>query len=98
MDKVVQQNAASAEESASASEEMNAQANQMKLIVRDLTSLIQKNTAQAADTSPDNAVKFQVSQSELIQKADNKPQKKRSNEVNPSQVIPFDNDDDFKDF
>ena len=40
MDKVVQQNAANAEESASASEEMNAQAQQMKGFVEDLVMLI----------------------------------------------------------
>jgi len=40
MDKVVQQNAASAEESASASEEMNAQAEQMRGSIRDLNQMI----------------------------------------------------------
>lgn len=40
MDKIVQQNAANAEESASASEEMNAQAEQMKLSVNELMSLV----------------------------------------------------------
>lgn len=40
MDKVVQQNAANAEESASASEEMSAQAEQMKGYVNDLVTLI----------------------------------------------------------
>ena len=40
MDKVVQQNAANAEESASASEEMNAQAYQMKEYVGELKMLV----------------------------------------------------------
>ncbi|MDP6180043.1 MAG: hypothetical protein QGG48_09150 [Desulfatiglandales bacterium] len=40
MDKVTPQNAANAEESASASEEMNAQAEQIKGIVGDLFSLV----------------------------------------------------------
>ncbi len=40
MDKVIQQNAANAEESASASEEMNAQAEQMKAMVEDLVKLV----------------------------------------------------------
>jgi methyl-accepting chemotaxis protein len=40
MDKVTQQNAANAEESASASEEMNAQAEQMKGNVDDLVTLV----------------------------------------------------------
>ena len=43
MDKVVQQNAANAEESASASEEVNAQAEQMKLFVGDLLALVGGN-------------------------------------------------------
>jgi methyl-accepting chemotaxis protein len=41
MDKVVQKNAANAEESASASEELNAQALQMKDFVEDMTVLVQ---------------------------------------------------------
>ena len=40
MDKVVQQNATNAEESASASEEMNAQAKYLKNVVGDLSSLV----------------------------------------------------------
>jgi hypothetical protein len=40
MEKVVQENAASAEESASASEEMNAQAEQMKEFVHELSALV----------------------------------------------------------
>ncbi|MEN6439473.1 MAG: methyl-accepting chemotaxis protein [Syntrophobacter sp.] len=40
MDRVVQQNAANAEQSASASEEMNAQAEQMKVFVGDLVELV----------------------------------------------------------
>jgi len=44
MDRVTQQNAAHAEESAGASEELNAQAGQMKFIVDELTALIGKNT------------------------------------------------------
>lgn len=43
MDKVVQSNAADAEESAGASEEMTAQAEQMKLIVQDLVKLVGEN-------------------------------------------------------
>ncbi|HYA13499.1 MAG TPA: methyl-accepting chemotaxis protein [Syntrophales bacterium] len=43
MDKVTQQTAANAEESASASEEMNAQAEQLKYFVRDLSSLVSGN-------------------------------------------------------
>jgi len=40
MDRVVQQNAANAEESAAAAEQMNAQAQQMKSYVQDLVTLV----------------------------------------------------------
>ena len=43
MDRVVQKNAASAEESASASEEMNAQAEQMKEFVGELVAVVGGN-------------------------------------------------------
>ena len=49
MDKVVQQNAANAEESASASEEMNAQAEQLREYVGDLVILITGKENQEAD-------------------------------------------------
>jgi hypothetical protein len=47
MDKIVQQNAANAEESASASDEMNAQAEQMKTIVAELVALVGGNSKDA---------------------------------------------------
>jgi methyl-accepting chemotaxis protein len=43
MDKVVQQNAANAEESAAASQEMSAQASQMKNYVKDLVAVVGGN-------------------------------------------------------
>jgi methyl-accepting chemotaxis protein len=45
MDKVTQSNAANAEESASASEELNAQAEQMNTIVAELSALIGGSTS-----------------------------------------------------
>jgi ABC-type transporter Mla subunit MlaD len=50
MDKVTQSNAANAEESASASEELNAQAEEMSQLVAELTGLVRGS---AADGSPD---------------------------------------------
>jgi methyl-accepting chemotaxis protein len=47
MDKVVQQNAANAEESASASEELNAQAEQTMGIVGELSALVGGNRGQS---------------------------------------------------
>ena len=51
MEKVVQENAASAEESASASEEMNAQAEQMKEFVNELSALVGGNAGRSAGKS-----------------------------------------------
>ena len=48
MDKVVQQNAANAEESAAASQEMNSQAAQMKGFVQDLVTIVGGTTNGAA--------------------------------------------------
>jgi methyl-accepting chemotaxis protein len=48
MDKITQQNAANAEESASASEELSAQAATMKDIVGELVALVGGSTARAA--------------------------------------------------
>lgn len=57
MDKIVQRNAANAEESASASEEMNAQASQLKIFVQDLIILVggninSRNQSRATDLKP----------------------------------------------
>ena len=52
MDKVVQQNAANAEESAAASEEMNAQAEQLKAFVGDLVSLVTGKSEQKQTAMP----------------------------------------------
>jgi methyl-accepting chemotaxis protein len=48
MDRVVQQNAATAEESASASEEMNAQAEQMKSMVHEMVAFVEGGSDGAA--------------------------------------------------
>jgi len=55
MDKVVQSNAANAEESASASEEMNAQAASMKCFVDDLVALVDSN-GNKANGAPETKV------------------------------------------
>jgi hypothetical protein len=56
MEKVVQQNAASAEESASASEEMTAQAEQMKEFVYELSALVGGASAKSPEKSRDTDV------------------------------------------
>ena len=97
MDKVVQQNAANAEESASASEEMNAQAEQLRDYVGDLVALVTgKRESQTGGSS-------QITTRKIVTKPGAAPVlgKKmltNSKEVRPDQVIPFDDDVNFKDF
>ena len=99
MDKVTQQNAASAEESASAAQQMHAQSEQMRHMVAKLVGLV-KNTGKQkmALQAPQTAVKPD-SMTEL-----KRPRKTTSQnatgdlaDVIPEMVIPLD-DDDFKDF
>ena len=99
MDKVVQQNAANAEESASASEEMNAQAEQLREYVRDLVMLITGETTDGEINTRRSSQKITS-----ISKKNAAPKKqistsRKTSEVRPDQMIPFDDDeDDFKNF
>jgi len=95
VDKITQQNAAYAEETASASAEMDTQADRMKEIVEELVELVggkfhRDGRKQAAFDEP--------KEKEL--ELDLKPLPKQTNrqkQVTPEQVIPLD-DDDFKEF
>jgi len=98
MDKVVQQNAANAEESASASEEMSAQAEQLKDYVGDLVMLVTGKDNQTSAVKTRHPIKNISSKPKSIAKAKNKLLAGKAKEVRPDQVIPFDDDDDFKDF
>ncbi len=100
MDKVVQQNAANAEESASAAEEMNAQAEQMRAMVGELVALVMggnnKQTVMemgAGHMAP--AAKKQAKPS--FQQNDFELAATKSQIASPRQMIPLD-DEDFKDF
>ncbi len=97
MDRVTQQNAANAEESASASEEMNAQAHQMKSIVEELVALV--GGAGSGSRAP---IAPKAHSRNMKAKPAAMPHTKammvsHKPEVDPSQVIPLD-DDDFRDF
>ncbi len=105
MDNVTQQNAANAEESASASEEMNAQASQMKVMVDDLVKIVgAKTDKQPIDyEQTHSSVKAMPSQDGFMQERSIAPShqkviSKSQQEIRPEQVIPFDDEDDFKDF
>jgi methyl-accepting chemotaxis protein len=100
MDKVTQQNAANAEESASASEEMSAQANQMMEYVGELVAMVGSSNSGSGRSLIDHPL-----MGELKKKAVGKVQSltqrktvktKTLKDINPSQVIPM--DDDFTDF
>jgi ABC-type transporter Mla subunit MlaD len=104
MDKVVQQNAANAEESASASEEMSAQAEQMKGFVGELVALVGGSNNGVKQGRPPRVTALKA----LTRRAVAGPGKAdrtkgmnvaihKAKEVNPEQVIPMD-DEDFKNF
>jgi methyl-accepting chemotaxis protein len=96
MDKVVQQNAANAEESASASEEMNAQAMQMRQFVADLVTLVGGNrNSNVSDGSQTHRTLHKTDPAPRIEKSA-QPAPKRI-EVSPDELIPMD-DENFKDF
>lgn len=86
MDKVVQQNAATAEESASASEEMSAQAEEMKGMVNELVALVGGGShGSHGATGERSAVKHGIKSVHQTKK------------VSPKQLIPF-GDEEFDDF
>jgi methyl-accepting chemotaxis protein len=104
MDKVVQQNAANAEESASASEEMSAQAEQMKGYVEELVALVggSKNGTDQSRQPRMKALKAFTKRTDAARKNEIKARGMevalhKEKEVNPEQVIPME-DEDFKDF
>jgi methyl-accepting chemotaxis protein len=109
MDKVVQQNAAEAEESASASNEMNAQAKMMRRFVHDLQIVVsgrtrkasyrRQYTTQALPQEPRPMVKpppRQGNGSAKIKDVASLPKSKGTSR--PEDVIPFDEEGGFADF
>jgi methyl-accepting chemotaxis protein len=108
MDKVTQQNAANAEEAASASEELSAQADQMNDIVGQLAALVGGNTSK---TSTGKTTEPKSQKQHLLGKSDqvfhhvaNGPTRRVETKVAASaaaeKAIPLDDDgsDDFKEF
>ena len=98
MDKVIQQNAANAEENASASEEMNAQAEQMNSFVRELMVLV----GGSASKEDGDRASTGTQPKTIIHKTITAPAKRaapveKAPEIHPDHVIPLD-DGDFKEF
>ena len=98
MDKVIQQNAANAEESASASEEMSAQAEQLKDYVNELVVLVTGKKNQVSAVKIHHVIKTISAKPKSVAKGKNKLLPGKTKEIRPDQVIPFDDDNDFKDF
>jgi methyl-accepting chemotaxis protein len=98
MDKVVQQNAASAEESSSAAEEMSAQSEEMKGMVNELLTLVAGKSAKNASSGnfperPVMAVSHHSNPAIEKKPKINKLLLSRGREVNPNDVIPLDDTD-----
>lgn len=96
MDKVTQQNAASAEESASASEEMNAQAGSLRMFVSELSDIIGHNAHGATEVRrPPRAPRTRTVSVVVSPKKKQRSLKAsaHSGETLPAQIIPFDEDD-----
>ncbi|CCK78444.1 methyl-accepting chemotaxis protein [Desulfobacula toluolica] len=98
MDKVVQQNAANAEESASASEEMNAQAEQLKDYVGELFMLVTGKRNKKGRNISSPSLEAMSSKSALIDDLKKKIPTKKTIEIKPEQVIPFDDVKGFENF
>ncbi|MCE5264114.1 MAG: methyl-accepting chemotaxis protein [Deltaproteobacteria bacterium] len=102
MDKVTQQTAANAEESASASEEMNAQAMQMRGFVEELMAVV-GGSAAASSARVGARIPAEEGRGRLQGEARKKTMVKAlpgiGKKKQPAEVIPFDKDEDgFKDF
>ncbi len=95
MDKVTQQTAANAEESASASEEMNAQALQMKEIAHELMLIVEGSVKAGTPTSVSAGGPERMVKKVLTFKGSRK--KDNTRDIRPEAVIPLD-DKDFKNF
>ncbi|MCD6153865.1 MAG: MCP four helix bundle domain-containing protein [Syntrophobacterales bacterium] len=103
MDEVTQQNAANAEESASASEELNAQAEQMIGIVKDLSALVGESSKGSGIGDQGPGIKNEHRTSNVQHRMLNRKNKQTevaapgAGKVSPDQVIPME-EEDFKDF
>jgi methyl-accepting chemotaxis protein len=111
MDTVTQQNAANAEESASASEELSAQAEELNRIVRELSSLVGGSTGQSSPAQrhsgkdSGSAHQFQVDHGGSTRRASGRGSKARSeshfshpDKAKAEQMIPLGDDSEMSKF
>ena len=100
MDKVVQQNAANAEESASASEELSSQAMELNNMVGDLSLIVDgssTDTQQRTYAAPPAHRQTAPAHKPALAAHKPAPMKRKANTAKPEEVIPLD-DDDFSEF
>lgn len=108
MDSVTQANAANAEEAASASEELSAQANDLNEMVNILVALVSGKT-QGSNFNVNSRQELKLNKAssrvalnspnreyQAIQKASTQSLQKQEKEINPDEILPM--DDDFKNF
>ncbi len=108
MDKVVQQNAANAEQSASASEELNAQAMQMKDIVAEMIAVVRGGEKAVSPTKDFEAgrnrkpapptARLNAPKSLSVRDEHDKIAAAKAKIVKPNEIIPMNDSDEFKDF
>jgi methyl-accepting chemotaxis protein len=100
MEQVVQRNAANAEESASASQEMRSQAGNLREYVEELQRLMDGRgykPQSVSSTGRDNFGARRPAKKDGRKADQTPPRLIRGKEVNPAQLIPMGNDD-FEDF
>jgi len=106
MDKVIQANAANAEESASASQELDAEATTMKQVVRDLVRLVgetihdQKKDILTRKANGDSPLSRSGPKASDASPQINRPQKRiaQAEAEKSDPFIPMDDEDDFREF
>jgi methyl-accepting chemotaxis protein len=95
MDKVVQSNVAIAEESASASQEMNVQAEQLRDYVGELALLVTGKKDQVIGSGGTRIMKTIVHQPQSTSNGKKRIRYHDTKEVRPDEVIPFNEDKNF---
>ena len=99
MDKVTQQNAANAEETASASEVLKSQADEMRFVLKQLMAMVDGKNGHAESAGQTRNTTVSGASRKTLPAPGKKSTRKakQASEVSPEQVIPFE-EDEFRDF
>ncbi len=100
MEKVVQMNAATAQESAASATDLQTQAQALEGVVSELSSLVKKATAEGAKENikmlkNEKKKKLKEKRKKVKQLASNKSSNSKKHIVSPDDVIPLDDSDEF---